>query len=55
MKYAVECGKSMPNYISRFSKVSSVNQCNSKMLYVYWHFLDWLNSSAGSAKLFQRQ
>ena len=40
MKCAVESEDSKRNYISRFSKVSSVNQCNSKMLYDYWLYLD---------------
>ena len=47
MKYAVECRDSKRNYISRFSKVSSVNQCNSKMLYVYWFYFDWPSPSSG--------
>jgi hypothetical protein len=47
MEYEVECGDSKHNYISRFSKVSSVNQCNSKMLYVYWLYLDRPSPSSG--------
>ncbi len=47
MKCAVESEDSKPNYISRFSKVSSVNQCNSKMLYVFWLYLDWPSPSSG--------
>lgn len=47
MKCAVESEDSKHNYISRFSKVSSVNQYNSKMLYVYWLYLDRPSPSSG--------